>query len=428
MSVRKRAAFAVVYGLILAFATLAGIEALSSLYAPSWPARVLRAAGPVNPVSAAVEPFKDQPWLAAPFNSWGMRDQERTVAKPAGAFRAVFVGDSFVESPYTPLSLPAAVERRLSGTARPVEAIDLGISATNPRSYYYRTRDVALELSPDALLLFIYAGNDFVLGDPGYGGSILPPWVDESPGGSLLGTIMPRTNWLAVNRLRLAESLMGKDPPPGEEKTLYDAVHGPSAERLPRLVAHMRKHYFPQLSDARLAEILSRGGDRFWRDLDSADGEREFLMGWPLANLVTWEAGTFGVATSAQDARRLVSDSEVQATFSWIAAIDRLARERGVPLRIFLAPVGTLDPEYVEFWKPWPRAYSFNYVGENRATRLAAALDAAAIRFVDLRRDLAGVAGAYRKRDGHWTQKGEAIVADRVARELRPLIGRQPVP
>jgi len=418
MWLRKRVAFGVIYGLVLAAVTLAGIEVLASFYAPSWPARALRATGPVNPVSAAVEPFKDQPWLATPFNSWGMRDSERTVAKPANTFRAVFVGDSFVESPLTPLSLPAAVARRLPEGGRNVEAIDLGISATSPRSYYYRTRDVALKLSPDALLLFIYAGNDFVLADQGYSASSLPPLVDESPGSSLVGTLMPRTNWLAVNRLRLAESLMNKDPPPAEETVLYDAVHAPPAERLPRLVAHIKKYYFPQHSDAEIGEVLSRGGGRFWRELGSPEGEREFLLGWTLANLLSWETGTFGVAASVQDARRLTSDGEVQATLSWIAATDRLAREMGVPLRIFLAPVGTLDPDYVEFWKPWPRAYSFNYVGEDREIRLAAALGATGIRFVDLREDLAGIAGTYRKRDGHWTQKGEAIVADRVAREL----------
>jgi len=47
------------------------------------------------------------------------------------------------------------------------------------------------------------------------------------------------------------------------------------------------------------------------------------------------------------------------------------------------------------------------------------------IHFVDLRQDLDGVAGAYRKLDGHWSQKGEAIVADRIKKELGPLANRQ---
>ena len=109
-----------------------------------------------------------------------MRDSEHTLAKPPdAASRVVFVGDSFVESMFTPLSLPDAVERQAAAAGHPIEAINLGVGATDPRSYYYRTRDVALKLSPDALLLFIYAGNDFVAADDGY--SAWPPLVDESP-------------------------------------------------------------------------------------------------------------------------------------------------------------------------------------------------------------------------------------------------------
>ena len=44
------------------------------------------------------------------------------------------------------------------------------------------------------------------------------------------------------------------------------------------------------------------------------------------------------------------------------------------------------------------------------------------IHHVDLRENLANVPGTYRKLDGHWSQKGEAIVSDRVATELRSLL------
>ncbi len=35
--------------------------------------------------------------------------------------------------------------------------------------------------------------------------------------------------------------------------------------------------------------------------------------------------------------------------------MDRAARERGVPLILFVAPPGSVDPDYVAHWKPWPR-------------------------------------------------------------------------
>jgi len=424
MFLRKRVVFGVVYGLILTIATLAGIEASASFYAPSWPARALRVTEPVNSATALRPPFSEQPWLAEPYNSWGMRDFERTVAKPAGTdIRAIFVGDSFVESPFTPLSLPAAVERRMAATGGKMEAIDFGVSGTDPRSYYFRIRDVALKLSPDAILLFIYAGNDFMKANNGY--SALPSLVDESPGASLLGSLMPRTNWLAVNRLRMAEFFRGRTPsPPNEEAMLYDAVNAPAAEQLPRLVEHVKKYHYPELSDANIAEILSRGDNRYWRATESGEGEQEYLLGWMIDILMNWETRDFDVARDRKDAARLAGNGEVEATFSWIEAADRLAREHKVPLIVSLVPVGTVDPEYAEFWKPWPRAYGWNYLCDEWLSRLASALAKTNIRFFDLRDDLSGISGTYRKLDGHWSQKGEAIVADRVKRELLNLKNR----
>ncbi|MGZ5870103.1 MAG: hypothetical protein ACXWIX_10995, partial [Croceibacterium sp.] len=98
MRIRKKLLFGVTFGLILAIVTLAGIEALASFYTPAWPARALVSLEPATSPHEPQPPFNRQPWLGDADNSWGMRDIERTVAKPAGAFRAVFVGDSFVES------------------------------------------------------------------------------------------------------------------------------------------------------------------------------------------------------------------------------------------------------------------------------------------------------------------------------------------
>jgi hypothetical protein len=423
MLFRKRVAFGVIYGLILVIATAAGIEALASFYAPPWPARALRSVALANPVTASTKPSAGQSPLSPSLNSWGMRDVERTVAKPAGATpRIVFVGDSFVESASTPLSLPAAVERRVAATGGTIEAINLGISGTDPRSYYYRLRDVAMKLSPDALFLFIYTGNDIVAADNGY--SVWPSLVDESPGSALLGTVMPRTNWLLVNRLRLSEFLRGQPSPPGESKMLYDVLHAPPGERLQRLVVHVRKYYYPDLSEAEISEVLSRGDDRFWREAEHHEGEQEDLVGWMLNILVGWETGTVDIVKSREDAARLAGGGRIEATLSWIEAADRVAREHKVPLMVFLAPGGSVDPAYAEFWKPWPRAYSWNNLCDEWQSRLAAALDKTKIRFVDLRDDLNGIPDTYRTLDGHWTQKGEAIVADRIRREVGRLVSQ----
>jgi SGNH hydrolase-like domain, acetyltransferase AlgX len=416
---RKRLAFGAVFAAILVAVALAGSEFMASFYTPSWPARAMNPREPA-PERVLGTPFKRQPWLADPDNSWGMRDRERTVAKLPGTFRTVFVGDSFVESRFTPLSVPAAVEQRLT-TKDGIEAVNLAVAATDPRSYYYRIRDVALNIEPDAVLLFIYAGNDFVAANQGY--SIWPRLVDESPGGSLVGSIMPRTNWLLVNRLDLAAFFKSRTKaPPNDEEMLYAAVTALQDERLKRVVAYAKNYHFPELPEGQIAEVLSRGDDRFLNIALPHDGEQEYLLDWMFDTLMSWETSNFDVAANRQDAARLADNGEVEATASWIEATDRLLRSHGIPLLVFLAPVGSVDPDYADFWKPWPRAYSWNYICDERDTRLASSLAKSGIRYVDLRENLANIPGTYRKLDGHWSQKGEAIVADRVALELRSLL------
>lgn len=416
----KRALFSVMFGSILLVVTLVGIEVLASHFVPAWPARAINPREPA--LARTLSPtFRNQPWLADPDNSWGLRDIERTIAKPAGLRRAVFVGDSFVESRFTPLSLPAAVQRRLPASDR-IEAVNLGVAATDPRSYYYRIRDVALELEPDAVLLFLYAGNDFVNPDNGY--SMWPRLVDESPGGALAGRVMPRTNWLLVNRLNLADFFRSRTKAPqSDEAMLFEAVSAPPAERLKRVVSYVKTYHFPDVPEEKLSEILSRGGERFIDIARPNQGdEQEYLIDWMFATLLSWETADYEVAKTRADAARLANPGQVDATLSWIEATQRLLRSRGVPLVVFLIPMGSADPQYVEFWRPWPRAYSWNLICDEWSRRLIEKLGKTDIKFVNLRPALEGIPGTYRKMDGHWTQKGEAIVADRVAAELETLL------
>jgi acetyltransferase AlgX (SGNH hydrolase-like protein) len=274
---------------------------------------------------------------------------------------------------------------------------------------------------PTLCCFFIYAGNDFVAPDQGY--SIWPRLLDESPGGSIVGSIMPRTNWLLVNRLNLSEFLGSQSKaPPNAEEILYAAITAPPDERLKRLVAYVKTNHFPEVPEGRIAEILSRGNSRLLDIALPHEGEQEYLLDWMFQSLMSWETWNFKVPTSRQDAPQFAGDGKVEATLSWIEATGRLLRSRGIPLLIVLAPVGSVDPEYVEFWKPWPRPFGWNYICEEMHARLATALAKDGLRYVDLREDLDNIQGTYRKLDGHWSQKGEAIVAHRVARELNALL------
>lgn len=422
---RKRI-YAIVFGLILTGVTLAGLEMLASFVAPSWPARALRSTPPVNVQSADFAEFlADKPWMFEPYNSWGMRDKERSIAKPAAdGIRTVFIGDSYLEFQLTRLTLPGEVERRFLEAGQPnAEMINLGISATGPRSYYYRLRDVAFALSPDALAVFFFSGNDFLFDGQGYGQSILPRLVDEAPMGSILGNVMPNANWVLVNRLRLSEMLATNKQLPQEFQTLEKIARLPPAERTAALARHVKRYYHPELGEQQIAEIFSRDDDAFWRAYASGKADDESLQGW-LLNLMTkaeFEKSRYFEVTTRELAAGLVKDADIQATLSWLAAMDRAARERGVPLVLFIVPPGSVDPDYVDYWKPWPRFYAFNVIADYRQERLIEALSRTSIRYVDLRKDFEGVRGAYRRSDAHWTDKGVEIAANRVFQELRRL-------
>jgi hypothetical protein len=401
VTITKGYLLAAIVGAIIA--ALACIEIAASFFVPSWPARALRSTPP--PVGPSA-------------NSWGMYDLERQIIKPSDVrFRAIFVGDSFIQGSPDQPSPTMAVERLAAENGlKGLEAVSLGVPGTDPRSYYYRTRDVALSFSPDALLVFFFSGNDFLQPGEGYGDRWIPPLVDESPGAAVLGNVMPRTNWLLINRLRMSEVLRSNKPVPDENQTLSSIVHGPPEQRVPRLVQHMKRYYYPEIDEGRLTEILARGGEKFWQPFET----RETLQGWLVNLMVSTELDNIpinGVRTS-DDAAKLITEQEIQATLSWLVALNRVATSHNVPLHVYVIPPANVSPDFVEFWKPWPHFFSWHVLSDVRHQKLVDALRHSSVPFVDLRPDLLDVRGAYRLTDGHWSAAGVQIVAKRIYAEL----------
>ncbi len=393
-----------VYVLLLMGAALAGSEAIASFVVPSWPARDLR---PIEVTSSG----------DVAYNDWGLRDRPRTFERPANVrFRSVLVGDSFLEGAFLKEPLAARVEQRFAAAGQAdMEAINFGVSATGPRHYYYRIKNVALALKPDAIVLAVYAGNDFV--STPFGGWMRPP-IAELPLPSLLAGPAPRTTWLTVNRLGLSEFGRNNKAIDGEFERLNEWVNLPADERLDRITQHVRQNYYPRLGEETIREILSRDGNRFWSAFTRPPPDREFLAGWLLSGMIDWETGTWTMPRDAEEADRLDGTSAVDETLSWLVAADRLAKENRVQLAVALIPVGTADPAYVDFWRAWPKYFSPSLSADARHRRLAVKLRQTAVPFFDLRDDLGGVPGTYRLTDGHWTERGTEIVAGRVAREL----------
>ncbi len=393
-----------VYVLLLLGALLAGSEAISSFIVPSWPARDMR---PIEVTSSS----------DVVYNEWALRDRPRSFERPPDVrFRSILVGDSFLEGIFLRAPLSAFVEQRFAAAGQTdVEAINFGVSATGPRHYYYRIKNVGLALKPDAIVLAVYTGNDFVATP--FGGWMRPP-IAELPLPSLLAGPAPRTTWLAVNRLGLSEFGRNNKIIDGEFAQLNEWRKLPADERLERVTQHLKRNYYPRLSEETIREILSRGGDRFWTAFLRPQPDQEFLAGWLLSGMIDWETGNWKMPRDAEEADRLDGTSMVDETLSWLVAADRLAKENGVPLVVMLIPVGTVDPAYVDFWRPWPKYFSTSLSADARHRRLVVKLRQTAVPFFDLREDLGGVPGTYRLTDGHWTERGTEIVAGRVAREL----------
>lgn len=389
---------------LLIGAALAGSEVIASFIVPSWPARDMR---PIEVTSS--------PEVA--YNDWALRDRPRSFERPPDVhFRSILVGDGFLEGAFVRAPLSSFVERRLAASGRTgAEAVNFGVSETGPRHYYYRIRNVGLALKPDAIVLAVYAGNDFVTTP--FGGWMRPP-IAELPLPSLLGAPAPRTTWLAVNRLGLSELGRKRRIGDGEFAQLNEWLELPADERLDRVVQHLKRNRHPRLSEEVIREILSRGGDRFWTAFLRPYPDREFLAGRLLSGMIEWETGNWPMPRDAEEADRLAGTPMVDETLSWLVAADRLAKENGVQLVVMLIPVGTVDPAYVDFWRPWPKYFSTALSADARHRRLAVKLRQTAVPFFDLRDDLGGVPGTYRLTDGHWTERGTEIVAGRVAREL----------
>jgi hypothetical protein len=419
-----------IYGLLFLGLVVSGAEYIVSSSVPSWPARELRPI-PIAPLTDNVRTvFADSPELIPSYNDWAVRDRKRSIARPPNVrLRSVLVGDSFLEGYYIPAPLAELVEQRWAAKGlRDMEAINLAIAATGPRQYYWRIKKVALALAPDVVAVFVYAGNDMM--DRPFDPWSLPPVIDELPAPSLLGAVAPRTTWLLANRLRISELGRGNRDIPGEDALLKEWTRQPSAEPVAEVARHMRRHYYPRLSEETIAEILLRGGGRLHkaahnRKNDQEFHDREFLGGWLLSGIIDWETGSWSVPRDAEEAAQMAGDTMVGETLSWLQAMDRLVSSHGKRLLVALIPVGTVDPDYVDFWRPWPRYYSYSLSADARHRRLAAALRQNGLQVADLREVLDGARGTYRLTDGHWTDRGTQLSAERMTDALLSALHQQ---
>jgi len=97
------------------------------------------------------------------FNAVGMRDREHAVQKPAGVFRVLLLGDSFMEALQVPFdsSFPALLERGLSErTGKRVEVVSAGVSGWGTDDELRYLTQYGLQYQPDLVLVAMTLHND----------------------------------------------------------------------------------------------------------------------------------------------------------------------------------------------------------------------------------------------------------------------------
>ena len=186
---------------------------------------------------------------------------------------------------------------------------------------------------------------------------------------------MPRTNWLLVNRLDLSAFFQarGRRRRRTKKMMLEAALTAPPDERLKRIVAYVKTYHLPRASEERDRRVFARR-QRSPASARPNDGEQEYLIDWMFDMLISWETG---LRRAGQPAGRGAPGRQRRGRGDRCRGSRRPTarlRAQGVPLLVFLAPVGSVDPDYADFWRPWPRAYSWNYICDECTSRLAAAL------------------------------------------------------
>jgi lysophospholipase L1-like esterase len=119
-------------------------------------------------------------------NSLSMRDEERTVAKPAGVFRIAVFGDSMTEGVQVEpdQTFTQLLQRKLRQRGFNVEVLNFGVNGYSPLQGYLLFDYVGKRFSPDLVLHAVFTDNDIADGDPQLAaGQVGAPFarMDSSP-------------------------------------------------------------------------------------------------------------------------------------------------------------------------------------------------------------------------------------------------------
>ncbi len=304
-------------------------------------------------------------------NSHGLRDVERSLAKPTGVERVLLIGDSHVEALQVTVdeSIGRQLESRLRAKGRKVEVVSAGVSGYGTASEYLFFRERGWKFEPDLVVLAFYPGNDVKNNGAALETSLVPEYAEDG----------------ALVRVR-----GGKSRPPARRRShAYTYLRKLILTRQPALAARLH------------SLGLIKGG---------AIRKAAAPEGVPLDYWVYAQPPPPEWASAWRRTERLLDDfhGAVQARGATFALVIVTAR----------------DHLYPESWQQvreaYPRLGRGEWDLEAPAKRILAWCGARRVACKNLHPDLARVrdGGAPRLHfvhDGHWTPAGHAAAAESVA-------------
>lgn len=415
----RRLAFGTVWCLCLMVLLTAGLEIAVRWKTPAWPGVGLH--GVSAEVAKKAWAHRDADTAdshSSEFNSWGQRDRQHAVKPPPNTYRIAFVGDSFLEeSTTTPISI--RVEQKLSGQTdsspdQPqVEVINLGVSATDPDEYFYRTLNIAIALQINHCVVFVYAGNDFSA----------PPRTLETWGGIV--AVYPRgsvfsslglhalnhvfTNdrrpvlqaWFASGELLAAETRLGSALAVADDKGVRDILYS--------LDYYTRN---PTQRSTLASRLNAPETEDFFQILRKPDAGlfRSYYLSAAL-----WSASVGGGQWNS------VSENNA---LHWVAKTRDVCASSGVDFTLVVIPEAfQVDSRMIEQWRPLTDMQTLTATCRTTSERFAEQATNDGIRTLDLHDTFANVPGTYLNMDGHWSEKGTELAAESVAKSLHSIIG-----
>ncbi len=402
---RRKAVFHIFYGVFLVVVTVAGVELFLAIFLPSWPNIGLHASKLDSaPHRLAGEPLKI-------INSWGQMDRERRIKKAAGTHRYLFIGDSFLEDiPGEQISSLVELKLQEANNTKSIEIINLGVSATAPDEYYWRTRNIGIPLSPDHCVMFYFATNDLLFRRSlGTRGGIAAPYPRSSVL-SYLGLL--RINHALTHKQRpFWRAWFGSRDLALFEKKIWDTIKKTPDEDLPaylKTLLHGANKKHAERLEAHL-KALQLGS--FYKLLRNPP-EGRFRSSYLRLALNFFAAGE-------HEPSSVNIPKHEDMTWSYIIRTSKICRSIGASFSLVLIPDGTeADPQFRSFNGKISDVRKNLRRLNTAAEHLMERARKNNISTLDLGKKLGGIPGNYLVADGHWSRAGAKNVATIVAEYL----------